>query len=69
MSQNRSLAPCLANASAVVVNVKEGTTTVSPGPRSSIIAESSRADVQDVVSSTSAAPVSSASSAAARAEN
>ena len=59
--------PARAKASAVVVNVNDGTITVSPGPRSSSIAESSRAAVHEVVISTSAAPVCSASSAAARA--
>ena len=69
MSQNSSRAPCRANASAVLVNVNDGTTTVSPGSRSSIIADSSSADVHEVVSSTSWAPVSSASSTEARAAN
>jgi hypothetical protein len=58
MSQKRMRAPCRANARALVVNVNDGTTTVSPGPRSSSIALSSSAEVQEVVSSTSE-PVSS----------
>ena len=66
MSQKTSPAPWRANASAVVVKVKEGTMTVSPGSRSSSIAESSRAAVHEVVSSTSSAPVCSARSAVAR---
>ena len=41
-----------------MVNVKEGTITVSPGARSRSIPDSSRADVQEVVSNTSAARVS-----------
>ena len=69
MSQKTSRAPCRTYASAVVVKVNDGTTTVSPGPMSSSIADSSIADVHDVVSSTSSAPVTSARIAAARAEN
>ena len=41
----------------MVVNVNDGTMTVSSGPRSSSIADSSSAEVQEVVSSTSSAPV------------
>ena len=69
MSQKTRPAPWRANASAVVVKVNDGTITVSPGPRSSSIADSSRAAVHEVVSSTSSAPVSSASSAAVRCAN
>ncbi len=58
MSQKRMRAPCRAKARALVVNVNDGTTTVSSGPRSSSIALSSSAVVHEVVSSTSA-PVSS----------
>ena len=58
MSQKRMRAPWRTKASAVEVNVNDGTITVSPGPRSSSIADSSSAAVHDVVSSTSAAPVS-----------
>ena len=69
MSQNRIRAPCRANASALVVNVNDGTITVSSGPRSSSIALSSSAVVHEVVSSTSSAPVSACRIAPARLEN
>ena len=68
MSQKTSWAPWRAYASPVVVNVKEGTMTVSAGPTSSASADSSSAAVHDVVISTSSASVASASSAAARSE-
>ena len=58
MSQKRMRAPSRTKASAVEVNVNDGTITVSPGSRSSSIADSSSAAVHEVVSSTSAAPVS-----------
>ena len=51
------------------MNVKDGTITVSPGARSSSMADSSRAAVHEVVISTSSAPVCSASSAAVRSAN
>ena len=66
MSQKTSSAPRLAKASALVENVNEGTTTVSPGWRSRSIADSSSAAVQEVVSMTSWAPESSWRMAAAR---
>src|SRR5680860_1722533 len=69
MSQKRIRAPWRANASAVVVKVKEGTMTVSLGFRWSSIADSSRAEVHDVVSTTSSAPVCSVSNLAADAVN
>ena len=68
MSAKRIRAPCLAKARAVVVNVKDGTMTESPGPMSSIIADSSSAEVHDVVSNVSAAPVASVRISAARLE-
>ena len=61
--------PARANASAVVTKPNDGTTTVSPGPRSSSRAVISSAAVHDVVSRTSCAPSSSCSRPAARAEN
>ena len=69
MSQKTRRAPWRAKASAVVMNVNDGTMTVSPGFRSRSIADISSAAVHDVVSSTSSAPISSASSCAARVEN
>ena len=69
MSQNLIFAPCRTNASAVVVNVNDGTITVSPGWRSSIRAVSSRADVHEVVSSTSWALNSASRISSARLTN
>jgi hypothetical protein len=69
MSQKTRPAPWRANASPVLVKVKDGTITVSPSSRSSSIADSSRAAVHDVVISTSAEPVSARRIAAARRAN
>jgi hypothetical protein len=69
MSQNRIRAPWRAKASAVEVKVNDGTTTVSPGRRSSSIADISKAAVHEVVSSTSSAPVSCRSRSPTRVAN
>ena len=69
MSQKSSRAPERANARAEVVNVNEGTTTESPGCRSSKRADSSSAEVHEVVSNTSSAPISTRSASPALTEN
>ena len=66
MSANLMFTPCRAYANAVVVNVNEGTMTVSSGPNSNISDVISSASVQDVVSSTSCTPTRSRSSSDAR---
>ena len=53
----------------MVTKPNDGTTTVSPGPTSSSIADISSAAVHEVVSRTSAAPVSARSTSATSAEN
>ena len=55
MSTKTGVAPRIAMAVAVEVNVKRGQITSSPGPRSSRIAASSRAWVHDGVVSTAGA--------------